>query len=239
MQTLLHRHDSKKKLLNPTQEKKKKHELHVDAFSASARWLIFTENPAWHERSMCRFHLLFTSLQPDLLSSSSPPCTNGPLLSDKSMKIWVKYGGRARWFLLAVEPCSVSSVPLYLTHIPITVNGLLLQLCLCQFRGWDGGGAPAGMTEGREYAMQKTFWQTAATKPYGRYYRYYRITELAETLTKTRSASDTEQKRKDWKPKLYINILVFLGQKLVSSQSKTDELIKKSKHLWFLCIVIG
>lgn len=102
-----------------------------------------------------------------LLSSSSPPHINGLLLSNKSMKIWVKYG----CFLLEAKACRVSTVPVYPTHIPITVNGLLLQHCLCQFRGWGGVGAPAGMTEGGEYAMGKTFWQMVLAKPDGKYYR--------------------------------------------------------------------
>lgn len=72
----------------------------------------------------------------------------------------------ARRFLLAVKPCSVSTVPVFPTHIPITVTGLLLHGCLCQFRGGGGevGQAPAGVTEGRDYAMGKTFWRCSKAR---------------------------------------------------------------------------
>ena len=78
-------------------------QLNVDDLPPSAVAHIY-RNAAWHERSI-----------------SSPPCrhpppphpsySNGLLQSNKSMENWVKYGGLAWCFLLAVRPVAWAQGP--------------------------------------------------------------------------------------------------------------------------------
>lgn len=122
-------------------------------------------------------------------SAHSPQWCIGILLSN----LWKSGWNMEAWLNNSAwqRSNSVSTVPPSLTHIPITANGLLLQHCLCQFREWLEWGF-CRVTEGREYAMGKTFWQAIAAEPDGRYYRLE--TEPTEALTKSRSACYATQK---------------------------------------------
>lgn len=123
-------------------------------------WLFFTANAVWHEFSFSAIHSLPLTSPNSVLASYWP------------INLWKSGWNMAAWLNISAWQwsTSVSTVPLSLTHIPITANGLLLQHCLCQFTEWLEGGF-CRVTEGREYAMGKTFWQTVAAEPDGRYYR--------------------------------------------------------------------
>lgn len=129
--------------------------LQIDSVLIWVTWATWIQPQSSTSMACSSSSSYLWKIQADM-NTEPPPDLPAPLMAsycaDKSMKIWVKYGGQARRCPLAVKPCSVSS-----THIAITVTGLLLQLCLCQFQG---RGAPAGMTEGEENVMGKPCWPT-------------------------------------------------------------------------------
>lgn len=117
---------------------------------------VFMENPTWQELLLfpCIIHSLFLTTKYCI----------GILPSNKSIRIWLRHGDLAQRFCLSMK--------LYSPWMRPTFPSLKMGYCYriaCASLQSDWGAA--GITEGREYAMRKTFWQTISAKPDGRYYR--------------------------------------------------------------------